>query len=385
MAKRKKYPKLPNGYGQIRYLGKGRRNPYGVYPPAVYNEDGKAISQKAICYVDTWLKGFTVLTSYKAGTYKPGDEKDLNTEDDSAADVVVQKLLSDYNRIRGVEPEEEENELTFGEVYKKFWDYKYETEKGKKYSKSAKYATQAGFRNCKQLHDRSFRSLKHDDLQEVIDNCTLKHASLEHIVSLFKQIYAYAEIYELCEKNYAAHLKINVEDDDEEGVPFSASDLQILWKNESDPTVEMILIMCYSGFRIVAYKSLKVDLTEKYFQGGVKTRASKNRIVPIHSTIYPLVKRRIERDCSIMAIPIVEFRNNMYAVLDRLGIEKHTPHDCRHTFSKLCEDYEVKENDRKRMLGHSFGGDITNKVYGHRDLDDLRNEIEKIKVVTNVL
>ncbi len=37
MAKRKKYPKSPNGYGQIRFLGKGRRNPYGVYPPADLN------------------------------------------------------------------------------------------------------------------------------------------------------------------------------------------------------------------------------------------------------------------------------------------------------------------------------------------------------------
>ena len=38
MPRRKKHPKLPNGYGQIRYLGKGRRNPYGVYPPAKYDE-----------------------------------------------------------------------------------------------------------------------------------------------------------------------------------------------------------------------------------------------------------------------------------------------------------------------------------------------------------
>lgn len=43
----------------------------------------------------------------------------------------------------------------------------------------------------------------------------------------------------------------------------------------------------------------------------------------------------------------------------------------------LCEKYNVKENDRKRMLGHSFR-DITNAVYGHRDLEDLREEIEKI-------
>ena len=38
----------------------------------------------------------------------------------------------------------------------------------------------------------------------------------------------------------------------------------------------------------------------------------------------------------------------------------------------------VNENDRKRMLGHSFGNDVTNRVYGHRDLKDLKMEIEKI-------
>ena len=40
--------------------------------------------------------------------------------------------------------------------------------------------------------------------------------------------------------------------------------------------------------------------------------------------------------------------------------------------------YHVNENDRKRMLGHSFGNDVTNRVYGHRDLKDLKMEIEKI-------
>ena len=57
----------------------------------------------------------------------------------------------------------------------------------------------------------------------------------------------------------------------------------------------------------------------------------------------------------------------------------HTPHSCRHTFSRLCESYGVSEADRKRMLGHSFGNDITNGVYGHRSVEELRAEIEKIK------
>lgn len=52
---------------------------------------------------------------------------------------------------------------------------------------------------------------------------------------------------------------------------------------------------------------------------------------------------------------------------------------------RAVRKYGVRENDRKRMLGHSFGGDVTNAVYGHRTLEELRTEIEKIKVpfVTN--
>ena len=30
------------------------------------------------------------------------------------------------------------------------------------------------------------------------------------------------------------------------------------------------------------------------------------------------------------------------------------------------------------MMGHSFGDDITNGVYGHRTVEELRSEIEKI-------
>ena len=47
--------------------------------------------------------------------------------------------------------------------------------------------------------------------------------------------------------------------------------------------------------------------------------------------------------------------------------------------SRLRESYGVWEADRKRMLGHSFGNDITNGVYRHRTLEELRAEIEKIK------
>lgn len=381
MPKRKKHPKLPNGYGSIKYLGKNRRNPYAVHPPVTdYTDEGVPITPKALCYVDDWMKGFIILTSYKAGTYTKGDERDIDLpSDQKSLEIITQRLLADYNKAQGIVEEEKEPEKTFAEVYKEFWKYKFENEKGKKLSESSKRSIQAAFKNAKALHDRPFRELRHDDLQSVVDNCPLKHSSLELIVHLFRQMYAYADIYELCDKDYSAHIKINKEDDDESGVPFTDNDLKILWNNKDDEIVEFILIMCYSGFRIRAYKNLEINLKDAYFKGGIKTKASKDRIVPIHSAILPLVKRRLKAG-SIFPSTYSSFLKDMSNKLSELGIEKHTPHDCRHTFSALCEKYGVNENDRKRMMGHSFGNDLTNAKYGHRTIEDLREEIEKIKV-----
>lgn len=385
MARRKKYPKLPNGYGQIRFLGSNRRNPYGVYPPATEEyPNGQMKPQKALCYVPDWTTGFAVLTAYRAGTYIQGMEKDFAEINNSqSADKFIQSLLANYNLMQGIE-ERREKEKTFEEIFKEYYLDKFKEEyghSGKK--KSMEYSMVAAYKNCALLHDREFTSLTKNDLQEIVDDCDLKHSSLELIVTLYHQMYRYALANDICEKDYSQFVVIEKEDDDENGVPFSAKDLSVLWRHKDDEIVEFLLIMCYSGFRISAYEAIEVNLKDKYFRGGVKTAAGKDRIVPIHSAILPLVKRRIKKCGRLIETEPHKFRTQMYDVLEQLGIEKHTPHDCRHTFSALCEKYGVKENDRKRMLGHSFK-DITNKKYGHRELNDLRTEIEKISVV-NVL
>ncbi len=382
MSKRKKYPRLPNGFGSIRYLGKNRRNPYAVHPPTTeFTPEGRPKTPKALCYVDNWMTGFAVLTALKCGFYYPGIENDLSPPlKQSSGDELVQKILADYNRVKATHKRPDTNELTFSDVYQDFFRWKYERNQSRKYAKSTMNASRAAYNNCAELHQKVFAEIRHQDLQNVIDKCTLKHASKELILTLFHQMYDYAEIYELCAKNYSAHLRINTPDNDEHGVPFSDSELQILWNHTEIETVSLILIMCYSGYRISAYSTLNVDLKEKYFQGGIKTVYSRNRIVPIHPAIYPLVEKQISATGKLFDMSPKVFRSSMYDVLKRLGIPKHTPHDCRHTFSTLCEKYKVNENDRKRMLGHSFHGDITNQIYGHRSLEDLRIEIEKIKV-----
>lgn len=389
MAKRKKYPKLPNSFGSIRYLGKGRRNCYAVHPPATIDATGKAIRPPAICYVDDYLKGFAVLTAYKAGTYKPGMEKELEIAPTTDADALISRILSDYNTFKGTEEKHPEtHKLTFSEVYEQFYAWKFPDGTKASYSSMESYKT--AYSNCKTLRNRTFEDLKAPDLQDVIDKCALKKQSKAIILTLFKQMYKYAIYSEIVSENKALYVKVNANDDTEHGTPFSDEELQILWNNTDDPEVQLILIMCYSGWRIGEVLKLTTNLEERYFQGGIKTAAGKDRIVPIHPAIYEFAKDKVLTQNGRLCIySQTQHRNALfYPTLERLGIvgdPKHTPHDCRHTFSALCEKYGVRENDRKRMLGHSFGNDVTNAVYGHRTLEELRAEIEKIKVpfVTN--
>ena len=172
MPRRKKHSRLPNGYGSIRYLGKNRKNPYAVHPPANIDGDRPA----ALCYVDDWMKGFIILTAYKAGTYKPGMEKDLQalSADDKDLDTLAQKLMADYSLIKGVTPPEKPK--TFADVYQLFYARKFR--EGNKLSKSSKDSMRAAYRNCSILHDRPWNSLKSVDFQNVLDNCPLKYSSI---------------------------------------------------------------------------------------------------------------------------------------------------------------------------------------------------------------
>ena len=383
MARRKKYPKLPNGYGSIKRLsGKNRTNPYGVYPPTEeFDENGNPVPVKALCYVDDWYKGFTVLTWYKHGEYYPGREKELTESGNAELNNMIATILGKYTQTQ----REIVDQKTFEDVFKDFYQWKFKKEYTNQREKrsSSESSYRVAYRNCEELHSKSFRSLTADDLQVVLDNCStvkgLKHSSLELVKNLYTQMYKYADANDLCDKKYSDYVQIRIPDDDEHGIPFSDDDLRILWNHMEHPTIEMLLIMCYSGFRISEYIGLEVNIKEKYFLGGLKTDAGKNRIVPIYSGIMPLVKKRITREGSLLPCTTQTFREQMTSVLSELGLEQHTPHDCRHTFSKLCDDYKIDWKCKKLMLGHSFG-DVTNKVYLHRTLEDLRMEIEKIKL-----
>lgn len=369
--KRQKHPRLPNGYGSIKYMGKGRARPYRVCAPSSM-VDGKVIQGKTICYVDNWYKGYAVLTAYKAGTYVPGEEMSISlSEDSEGLKSTIKRLIDDYRAITGralaIQTE------TFGDVMNRWYNDKYERPDIRIFSKATKANIQKGMRKLEPIAGRAIEGLRLDDLQRCIDLID-KPTMQDQARSVLHGVYEFAIQRELVDRDYSKGVRIAAHSRTH-GEPFTPVEIKQLFAMK-DPRAEMLCIMIYSGFRMSAYKTIEVNLEEGYFRGGIKTAAGKDRIVPIHPAILPLVKRRLRRDHAIvkgdphaLGMALTEFC--------RINGMDHTPHHTRHTFSALCEKYEVKENDRKRLLGHAFQ-DVTNSVYGHRDLEELRKEIEKI-------
>lgn len=361
MPRRKKHTKLPNGYGSCIYLGKNRRRPYAAYPPAQIGPRGTRIRPKALGYCETYEEARELLVLYHNGLTLP--------------DVpVIPK-----------------HGPTFAEVYERFLDDKFGNA-GKPLSESAKASYTTAYKNAAVLHQKDFLSITYPELQAVVDSCGLELSvsSLSNLVKLFHGMYKYAEKYEITDKDQSRHVEIRKANDIEHGVPFSDADILRIWsdyRQNGSGTAAKLLVMIYSGFRISAFSGLLVRLVpDWYFQGGVKTAAGKDRIVPIHSGIRKIVTGltglpRTATDKSGLGISKTSFGAEMRAYLPTIGIrEDHTPHDCRHTFSRLCESSGMPEADRKRLLGHSFGADITNAIYGHRTVEELRASIERIRI-----
>lgn len=372
-----KHPRLPAGYGTIKYYGAGRRNPYGVFPPHERNRH----YGKALCYVPDWYTGFAVLTAYKAGTYEKGMEyaihEKLAVERD--IDAFCERLIRDHAFFTGTKKRSEG--ILFKEAWGKYTDWKFGEFAPKKLSETTKAAVKNVFRYLSAVHDEPLANVTLQQLQDCLNRVPSSKTTRRNVAIYAREFYRYALQQKLCEENAAQFLSVPHTEAPKSGVPFTEDELRLLWEHAEDPICEFILIMCYSGFRISAYPALEVNFDDLYFRGGVKTEISKNRIVPIHSAILPLVRRRLGRDGTLLKCKPKNFYASMKPKLLRIGITApHHPHECRHTFSTLCERYGVREADRKRMMGHSFGSDITNGVYGHRTLEELRAEIEKIQV-----
>ena len=340
--------KNPNGYGSVVKLSGKRRKPYEVRVNTRMDERNYPTYDVLGRFEDR-MEALSALVKYHEKPY------DIN------------------RRI-----------LTFSGLYEKWFKDKYEYG-AKQYSTNTIKCTKAAYLKCSNLYNRNYRDLKADDFRDILSTTVngkrYSHAMQEHLKNLFNQLDRFALENDVIEKSYSSFAKITVADDDEHGVPFTKKELALLWKHKDMEHVDTILILCYSGWRISEIMNLKeINLEQWYFKGGNKTAAGKDRLVPIHTAIREMVQKLfLSTGKVIPANNLAAYYDAFSKTLTSLGIQKHTPHDCRHTFTSLLDSSNANSVCIERLVGHASKG-ITKKIYTHKDMEELRDAVESIKV-----
>lgn len=368
--------RLPNGFGQISEIkGRNLRNPYRAMITVGKTATGRPICKplKPESYFPTYNDAYTALVEYNKNPY------DLQPA------------------------------ITMQELYDKWFP---EYEKTVKDTQAAKdawlYCSSVYTMRVMDVRARHVKGCMEEGVAIVKGNEQTPSATMKNkIKTLFNLMLDYALEYEIVDRNYSRTFKLTDEVVKEchkvkkEHIAFTDEEIKLLWQHVDDKKgVDLLLIQCYSGWRPQELGLIElehVDLENWTFQGGMKSEAGTERIVPIHSKIQPLIEAKYKQATELGSKYLLNWtdqnrRNQKNIKLTYARYEKafglireelhlnpdHRPHDGRTHFVTSAKKYEVDEYAIKYMIGHKIS-DLTEKVYTKREFDWLRTEIEKIK------
>lgn len=264
----------------------------------------------------------------------------------------------------------------------------------------------AAYKSIAELSRVKFRELKTADFQRCVDVQAEKGASrskCEKIRQLCSQLCKWAMQNDIIDKNYAEFVKLPKKEKKEKQI-FTAAEIEMLWAHKDDNRAKLVLFLLYTGFRIGEVSDLlpeNIHLDKGYIIGGEKTKAGKDRIVPLPPSIPEITEFvRVWLEAPETA-PFGVSRNSLrqywfYPALSDLGIidppiynpeiRKHeyknprlTPHAARHTFASLSAAAGMRPDDLQKIIGHADYS-TTADIYVHQDLESLKAAMSKLRI-----
>lgn len=305
-------------------------------------------------------------------------------------------------------------DITFSELYEVWYKEFIKTHE------SQKYRIRSAYKYCYTIYNKKFREISILDMKTCIYKNTAivergkfqgeaQHATpstKEVLKYIFNHMFAYAIEARIVDRNYAKEFALDKEVfkekemNHQEKIPFSEDELKQLWvSSQFVPFADMIIYACYSGWRpteLVKLKLEDVHLDEDYITGGMKTKAGRGRTVPIHPLVKPIVQKYYDEAKLLgseflfndktkkvygIGLSYDQYLSRFNNVMKQLNFgTKFSPHCTRHTFISRAQTKETNMNlyILKLIVGHKID-DITEAVYTHRTLDDLKEEMLKIK------
>ena len=276
--------------------------------------------------------------------------------------------------------------MTFAEVYESWKKEHFRT-----LSKDGVSVYEHAYKSCKTVEKRKIRELRTDDFQQIIDKQVSEgkaRSTVEKTRLLAGQLCKWAIREEIITVNYSEYVKLPKQAKKEKEI-FSDREIDVLFANDADDTVKLILVMIFTGLRIGELMTVergKVNLEVGYMMAGIKTEAGRDRIIPISEKVLPYVRYFLDRapnDGLLMEgydgnRSVQNFRKrDFYPALEKLGIKGKTPHSTRHTFASMMAKANVKPEILQKIIGHAKYS-TTAEIYIHADIDSLRAAIGKI-------
>ncbi|WP_164723815.1 MULTISPECIES: site-specific integrase [unclassified Veillonella] len=241
----------------------------------------------------------------------------------------------------------------------------------------------SAFAHLISIHNVTMNDITYLQLQSIIDlmlSAGLSYSSCKKVRTLISQLFDYAIINGWCTTNYAKFLNLGHNKPVRPHKPFTTQAINRLWRLES-PLHDIPLILLYTGMRASELLNLKArDINRK--QCTIKITSSKTksgiRTIPVHDCIWPIIERRLDsvyviQECRTYSSLSREFNKAMKAIN-----ANHTTHDCRHTFATRLDNEGANYNAKRLLLGHA-SGNVTDGVYTHKSLCQLRKAIRLLK------
>lgn len=230
---------------------------------------------------------------------------------------------------------------------------------------------------------RKMRELRTADYQGIIntmEDAGLSVSSAQKVKQLAGQLSKWAMREDIITTNYAQFIRIYEAEAAVREI-FSDEEIALLKEHNSSEPVKMILLLIYTGLRIGELFSLRrenIHLDERYFTGGSKTKAGKNRTVPILPEAMPYIQYFWAAGDGDLLVSGYQgnrtannFRKRDFArTLSELGITGKTPHSTRHTFASLAVRAGVKPEVLREIIGHA-NYSTTIEIYNHANLPQL--------------
>lgn len=373
-----KFKRRPNGSGTVVKLSGRRRKPFCA--KVTLDERNLTNGEKkrlVIGTFETYQEALNALSLYSLTVNNTISKKEAMEIDPEVYQKVQDKMSKKVP--------------TFLDIY-----YILDKDEFSLLSPQTQNSMHGAIKHLKKLHYLKIDQITLRMIQDVFDEDGSNHSTQVHMKTICTKVFRYAVVNQCIERNddYTSYIRIAKYEESDMHRPYTINEILALKKADT-PEAHIMLIFIYTGVRINELLNINRDnihIDEKcdddgterlisYMITGSKTKAGKNRIVPIHDDIKQyVIDELLKPEKRLVDVTYANFTTRTVLIkVNKLLNTHHTMHDTRKTFATLCQMNNLNVYIRKKVLGHRMN-DITFDVYTNESKNRLWTEVNKIKV-----